>query len=82
MFILTKKIKIFSLALIMLGLLGIAFGFYSAPSTIEEAKEIIANSHHGDDHASNHDYPEEAHSSMIESSKDYNSCVLYCVNPA
>ena len=73
MFILTKKIKIFSLALIMLGLLGIAFGFYSAPSTIEEAKEIIANSHHGDDHASNHNYPGEAHSSMIESSKDYNS---------
>ena len=41
MFVLTKKIKIFSLALIILGLLGIAFGFYSAPSTIEEAKEII-----------------------------------------
>ena len=73
MFVLTKKIKIFSLALIILGLFGIAFGFYSAPSTIEEAKEIIANSHHGDDHASNHDYPGEAHSSMIESSKDYNS---------
>ena len=72
MFVLTKKIKIFSLALIMLGLLGIAFGFYSAPSTIEEAKEIIANSHHGDDHASNHDYPGEAHSSMIESSKEHN----------
>ena len=73
MFVLTKKIKIFSLALIILGLFGIAFGFYSAPSTIEEAKEIIANSHHGDDHASNHDYPGEVHSSMIESSKDYNS---------
>ena len=73
MFVLTKKIKIFSLALIILGLLGIAFGFYSAPSTIEEAKEIIANSHHDGDHASNHDYPGESHSSMIESSKDYNS---------
>ena len=73
MFVLTKKIKIFSLALIILGLFGIAFGFYSAPSTIEEAKEIIANSHHGDDHASNHDYPGEAHSSMIESSKEHNS---------
>ena len=73
MFVLTKKIKIFSLALIIFGLLGIAFGFYSAPSTIEEANEIIANSHHGDDHASNHDYPGEAHSSMIESSKEHNS---------
>ena len=73
MFVLNKKIKIFSLTLIILGLLGIAFGFYSAPSTIEEAKEIIANSHHGDDHASNHDNPGEAHSSMIESSKEHNS---------
>ncbi len=73
MFILTKKIKIFSLVLIILGLLGIAFGFYSAPSTIEEAKEIIANSHHGDDHASNHNYNGEAHSSMMESNKDHYS---------
>ena len=73
MFVLTKKIKIFSLTLIILGLLGIAFGFYSAPSTIEEAKEIIANSHHGDDHASNHDYPGDANSSMIESNKEHNS---------
>ena len=73
MFVLTKKIKIFSLALIILGLLGIVFGFYSAPSTIEEAKEIIANSHHGDDHASSHDYPGEAHSSMIESYKEHDS---------
>jgi len=73
MFILTKKIKIFSLVLIILGLLGIAFGFYSAPSTIEEAKEIIANSHNGDDHASNHNYNGEAHSSMMESNKDHYS---------
>ena len=71
MFILTKKIKIFSLVLIILGLLGIAFGFYSAPSTIEEAKEIIANSHNGDDHASNHNYNGEAHSSMMKSNKDH-----------
>ena len=73
MFVLTKKIKIFSLALIIFGLLGIAFGFYSAPSTIEEAKEIIANSHHGDDHTSSHDYPGDAYSSMIESNKGYDS---------
>ena len=71
MFVLTKKIKIFSLALIIFGLLGIAFGFYSAPSTIEEAKEIIANSHHGDDHTSSHDYLGDAYSSMIESNKEY-----------
>ena len=55
MFTLTNKIKTFSIALIVLGLLGIAHGFYSAPSTIEEAKEIVASSHHDDGHASNHD---------------------------
>jgi hypothetical protein len=55
MFTLTNKIKTFSIALIVFGLLGIAYGFYSAPSTIEEAKEIVASSHHDDGHASNHD---------------------------
>jgi len=55
MFTLTNKIKTFSIALIVLGLLGIAYGFYSAPSTIEEAKEIVASSHHDDGHASNHE---------------------------
>ncbi|MAS30360.1 MAG: quinol:cytochrome C oxidoreductase [Flavobacteriaceae bacterium] len=55
MFTLTNKIKTFSIALIVLGLLGIAYGFYSAPSTIEEAKEIVASSHHDDGHASSYD---------------------------
>jgi len=55
MFTLTNKIKTFSIALIVLGLLGIAYGFYSAPSTIEEAKEIVASSHHDDGHSSSYD---------------------------
>ena len=50
MFTLTKKIKIFSFTLIVLGLLGIAFGFYSAPTTIEESKEMVSHHHHEDDH--------------------------------
>ena len=61
MFTLTNKIKTFSIALIVLGLLGITYGFYSAPSTIEEAKEIVANSHHDDGHSSSYDnHSEEA----------------------
>jgi len=55
MFKLTNNIKIFSITLIVLGLLGIAYGFYSAPNTIEEAKEIVASSHHDDGHASSYD---------------------------
>ena len=55
MFTLTNKIKTFSIVLIVLGLLGIAYGFYIAPSTIEEAKEIVASSHHDDGHALRYD---------------------------
>ncbi len=36
------KLKTASLALILIGALGIAFSFYTAPKTVEEAKEIIA----------------------------------------
>ena len=49
------KLKTFSLALIILGALGIAFSFYSAPKTVEQAKEIIAHqSSHGNIHGDSH----------------------------
>ena len=37
------NIKILSFSLLTLGLLGIGYGFYSAPKSIEESKEIIAS---------------------------------------
>ena len=43
-----------SITLMILGLLGVGYGFYSAPKTVEEAKEILAKQHHdghGDAHA-------------------------------
>ena len=57
------KLKTFSLALILIGFIGIAFSFYTAPSTIEDAKEIMAHqNNHGDDHASsNGDEHAESH---------------------
>ena len=49
----SKQIKMFSIILIIIGAIGIAFGFYSAPSNVEEAKEIVANMSH-DDHGGGH----------------------------
>ncbi|QVY64677.1 quinol:cytochrome C oxidoreductase [Polaribacter sp. Q13] len=50
------KLKTFSLALILVGLVGIGYGFYSAPKTVEEAKEIISHQEaHGDSHATSHE---------------------------
>ncbi|WP_233885400.1 quinol:cytochrome C oxidoreductase [Tenacibaculum piscium] len=48
----TGKLKILAIALMILGALGTAISFMSAPKTLEEAKEIIAKQH--DAHSSNH----------------------------
>ena len=34
----SKNLKLTAFGLIIVGLLGIGYGFYSAPSTVEEAK--------------------------------------------
>ena len=54
-YILSKQIKALSISLILIGIFGILYGFYSAPSNIEEAKEIVANMSHGSDYTSGHD---------------------------
>ena len=46
----SKQIKLLSISLILVGLVGILYGFYIAPSTVEEAKEIVASMSHGSDH--------------------------------
>ena len=49
------KLKTLSIILTVVGLIGIGYSFYSAPSSIEDAKEILTHqSSHGDDHGSNH----------------------------
>ena len=61
MYVISRNIKILSFSLIMLGLLGIGYGFYNAPKTIEESKEMIANMHH-DSHSSD-SHGHDSHSS-------------------
>ena len=53
MYKLTNDIKIFSFSMMIIGFFGLAYGFYTAPQSIEEAKEIIASQHNGD-HSSEH----------------------------
>ena len=57
MYTFSKKLKTTALILMILGLVGIVYGFLSAPKTIEEAEKIVAESHH-EGHsieATNHD---------------------------
>ncbi|WP_028887289.1 quinol:cytochrome C oxidoreductase [Tenacibaculum ovolyticum] len=55
------KLKMLAIVLMALGLLGTAYSFYSAPKTLEEAKEILANQHnaHGSEHADVDSHKEE-----------------------
>ena len=45
MYTLPSKLKLFAIILMVLGVLGIAYGFFTAPSTIDDVKEIMAAKH-------------------------------------
>ncbi|MAZ23293.1 MAG: quinol:cytochrome C oxidoreductase [Euryarchaeota archaeon] len=46
----SKQIKLLAISFMLIGLAGIVYGFVSAPSNIEEAKEIVASKSHGSGH--------------------------------
>ena len=51
MYTLPSKLKLFSIILMVIGLAGITYGFFSTPSTIEDVKEIMAAENaHGEGH--------------------------------
>ena len=52
MYTVSNRLKIGSIILMVVGALGIGFGFMSAPSTVEESKAMVAS--HGDDHGGEH----------------------------
>ena len=67
----SKNLKIFSLILMVVGAVALGIGFLSAPTTVEEAKAMVADAHghgghgghgdqdtHADDH---HDKNDEAY---------------------
>ncbi len=49
MYTFSSKLKTFSIILMVLGLLGIGYGFATKPNTVEEVEMILASSHDGHD---------------------------------
>ena len=70
MYKVSANIKIFSFTLIILGLLGIGYGFYSAPKTIEQSKEMVS-SHGHSSHSLTDSHSKDSHSADSHSSDSY-----------
>jgi hypothetical protein len=62
------KLKIVSIALIIIGALGIGISFMNAPSSLEEAKVIMANqaSHDGGHETTHQEVKKDAHQSDVK----------------
>ncbi len=51
MYTFSHKLKLSAIILMILGLVGLTYSFLTAPKTVEEAKEMVADAHHADTHA-------------------------------
>jgi len=70
MYTFSSKLKTLSYALMIIGLLGVAYGFLSTPSTVEEVKVIMQDSHDthvaeatADSHSTDHS--DDAHAEHV-----------------
>ncbi|WP_299219553.1 quinol:cytochrome C oxidoreductase [uncultured Aquimarina sp.] len=65
MYTLSSKLRLFSIILVIIGALGLTYGFLSAPKTIEDVKEMAAHDAHGGGHgdakATSGDHANESH---------------------
>lgn len=59
MYTFSNRLKIGSIVLMALGIIGLGIGFVSAPSTVEEAKEMVAA--HDDGHGGGHEAAASEH---------------------
>jgi hypothetical protein len=78
MYTISNRLKIASIILMVLGAIGIGIGFGSSPSTVQEAKEMIAShgGDHGNSHAENtsdHHGEEDSHHGAVEEHGDSES---------
>ena len=46
MYTFSSRLKTFAIVLMVLGILGIGYGFFTAPKTVEDAEKVIAAQHH------------------------------------
>ena len=77
MYTFTNKLRNFSITLMVVGFLGLTYGFLTAPETVEEATAMVADAHHGEGHGDGHsdtahdDHHEAAYAHGEEHAEDH-----------
>ena len=75
MYTFSSKLKTFSIILMAVGILGIGYGFLSAPKDIQEVEKILAADEHGSHGAAHEEkaeasHKEEGHHAAAEAAHD------------
>jgi len=61
MYTLSSKIKLAAIICMIVGAIGLVYGFIAAPETIEDVEAMMASEHHGEEHAA-----EDTHEVNVE----------------
>ncbi|MFV9484027.1 quinol:cytochrome C oxidoreductase [Christiangramia sp. ASW11-125] len=61
MYTLSSKIKLAAIICMVVGAIGLVYGFIAAPETIEDVEAMMASEHHGEEHAT-----DETHEVNVE----------------
>ncbi|MDO4228348.1 MAG: quinol:cytochrome C oxidoreductase [Capnocytophaga sp.] len=54
MYTFSNKLRLTAIIFIIIGIIGIGIGFFTAPKTVDEVKSIVAHDHHSDTHTDTH----------------------------
>ncbi|MEK9603393.1 MAG: quinol:cytochrome C oxidoreductase, partial [Flavobacteriaceae bacterium] len=66
MYTFTNKLRNFSVILMVVGFLGLTYGFLTSPDTVEEVTAMVADAHHGDAHGDGHAETDFSHENQHE----------------
>ena len=67
MYTFSNSLKTLAFILMAVGILGVGYSFFTAPTSLEEVEQILAAEHHGGHAAAGHEAPEaEAHHEAVE----------------
>ncbi|MDO8317478.1 MAG: quinol:cytochrome C oxidoreductase, partial [Flavobacterium sp.] len=76
MYTFSSKLKTFSFILMAVGLLGIGYGFLTAPKDIQEVEKLLAADTHGSHGVAKHEESKSSHEANVASEEHADAAVV------